>query len=297
MQSIIDRPLDTIQELFAKNWKKSQSAEQDDFGVPEHFKELFDTREKLLQIPLLDAHSVDTLPLNSLVRFRCMVQDTELSQEVALFISNVTEEPNGEESLVCHRYSDGPTEDQINRIVPVQDVIDLRNCYYCISIPGESQWVKDHGKSLDSALQDMKLEGSTSSKVIQERYPFPGAQHFAAVVKTHSGDTSIGVTDMVEVIGVLGASDRVVAGDAFDFPDESADTPSVPTVHAILMQKVEDHGHPELGLTGVPQESDVQHYVAHAKRIKQELLQYISTAVRGDTLAAELVLLHFLSRV
>jgi len=53
----------------------------------------------------------------------------------------------------------------------------------------------------------LKLEAS--SKVLPERFPFTGQDHFAAVVKTHSSDVSIGVTDMVEVIGVLGVSDRV----------------------------------------------------------------------------------------
>lgn len=55
----------------------------------------------------------------------------------------------------------------------------------------------------------LKLEETKTSEVIAERFPFPAVSHFAAVVKTHSSDVSIGVTDMVDVIGVLGASDKV----------------------------------------------------------------------------------------
>lgn len=56
---------------------------------------------------------------------------------------------------------------------------------------------------------DLTLEGDSAPQVIPGRYPFPGAQHFAAVVKTHASDVNIGVTDMVDVIGVLGASNAV----------------------------------------------------------------------------------------
>ena len=28
--------------------------------------------------------------------------------------------------------------------VPDQDRMDLRNSYYCVSVPGESQWVKEY---------------------------------------------------------------------------------------------------------------------------------------------------------
>lgn len=55
----------------------------------------------------------------------------------------------------------------------------------------------------------LKFEETKAPEVIVERFPFPAVDHFAAVVKTHSSDVSIGVTDMVEVIGVLGASDKV----------------------------------------------------------------------------------------
>ncbi|KAF9128136.1 hypothetical protein BGW39_005324 [Mortierella sp. 14UC] len=299
--SVIEHPLDTIQELFRKNWKEGATTDKDDFGVTKHFQELFDTREKLSKIPVLDAQSINSLPLNSLVRFRCMVQDTELSQEVALFASTVSSKPNGEETFVCHRYSDGPQEDQMLASHQNQELMDLRNSYYCVSVPGQSQWVKDADSAkvtgLDGVLEGLKLKETKTSEVIAERYPFPAASHFAAVVKSHSSDVSIGVTDMVEVIGVLGSSDKVSSGDSFDFQEVSASGPRIPTVHAILMKKVEDHGHPELAVDGLPTEGDLEKLVKDAKTVREELIQYIAEAVRGDRFAAELVLLHLLARV
>ncbi|KAG0373618.1 hypothetical protein BGX24_011465 [Mortierella sp. AD032] len=299
--SVIEHPLETIQELFRKNWKEGASTDKDDFGVTQHFQELFDTREKLFKIPVLDAQSIHTLPLNSLVRFRCMVQDTELSQEVALFASTVSNKPNGEEALFCHRYSDGPHEDQMLTSHQNQELMDLRSSYYCVSVPGQTQWVKDaesaKGTNLDVAIDGLKLEETKASEVMPERFPFPAVSHFAAVVKTHSSDVSIGVTDMVDVIGVLGASDKVLSGDSFDFQEESATGPRIPTVHAILMNKVEDHGHPELAANGHPIENDLEKLVKDAKTIREDLIQYIAKAVRGDKFAAELVLLQLLARV
>ncbi|KAG0002726.1 hypothetical protein BGZ79_002427 [Entomortierella chlamydospora] len=280
--NVIDQPLKIVQELFEKNWKKEQPTERTEFGVTEHFQELFSTREELLKIPELNSQSIKTLPLNSLVRFRCMIQDTELSQEVALFTSNTITKPDGEETL--------ETDNS-------QTLMDLRNSYYCISVPGETQWVKDYERSEHNSLNASLQEDESPSQVIPERYPFPGVDHFSAIMKTHSSDASIGVTDMVEVIGVLGARDKLMTGDSFDFHDESANSPLIPTVHAILIRKIDDHGHPELSLSGRPDESDIMFYSEESQAIRKDLIQYIASALQGDQLAAELVLLHFLARV
>ncbi|KAG0052774.1 hypothetical protein BGZ83_002128 [Gryganskiella cystojenkinii] len=294
IDAAIERPLDTIQDLFSRNWTRENASESNNFGVTAHFKDLFNTREKLLQIPSLDAQSIRKLPINSLVRFRCMVQDTDLSQEIALFASTAITEPNGEEKLICHRYSDGPHSDD--------DIMDLRNSYYCVSVPGESEWAKKQdisaNRKLELALEDLSLEGDNTSQVIAGRYPFAGTQHFAAIVKTHSSDVNIGVTDMVDVIGVLGASNAVMSGDSFDFQEEaSSDSPRVPTVHAITMCKVDDHGHPELGMDGRPSESDMETCLKDAAATRQDLIAYLTSALLGDELAAELVLLHMLARI
>ncbi|KAF9435518.1 hypothetical protein BGZ76_006123 [Entomortierella beljakovae] len=299
--NVIERPLETIKELFEKNWKKEQPTDKNEFGVEEYFQELFSTREKLLEIPVLDSQSIKTLPLNSLVRFRCMIQDTELSQEVALFASTVITQPNGEEKIVCHRYSDGPNEDYELAGDSGKHLMDLRNSYYCVSVPGESQWVREYecskNNTVDVKLQELTLEEEPQSRVIPERYPFPGVDHFAAVLKSHSSDTSIGVTDMVEVVGVLGTSDKITTGDSFGFHEESDSSPKIPTVHVILAHKVEDHGHPELSLNGHPEETDQKYILQEAQTIRKDLIQYIASALHGDNFAAELVLLHFLARI
>lgn len=63
------------------------------------------------------------------------------------------------------------------------------------------------------------------------------------------------------------------------------------------MRKVEDHGHPDLGMDGRPSESDMEASFQEASRTRADLIAYLTTALKGDELAAELVLLHMLARV
>lgn len=43
--------------------------------------------------------------------------------------------------------------------VPDQDVMDLRNSYYCVSVPGMSQWAKESDTSANQKLE-LSLEGT-----------------------------------------------------------------------------------------------------------------------------------------
>ena len=63
------------------------------------------------------------------------------------------------------------------------------------------------------------------------------------------------------------------------------------------MCKVDDHGHPELSLDGRPSGSDMESCLKDAAATRQDLVRYLTSALLGDELAAELVLLHMLARV
>jgi hypothetical protein len=53
---------------------------------------------------------VKQVPKNTLVRFRCMIQDTGLGQE--MFISAYEKlDPNGIKKLHCYRYTDDIVEE------------------------------------------------------------------------------------------------------------------------------------------------------------------------------------------
>lgn len=63
------------------------------------------------------------------------------------------------------------------------------------------------------------------------------------------------------------------------------------------MRKVDDHGHPDLGIDGRPSKSDMEACLKDAAVTRRDLKAYLTEALKGDELAAELILLHMLARV
>ena len=56
------------------------------------------------QIPSINNTPVKQLPKNTLVRFRCMVQDTGLGQE--MFVSAYKDQ----DKIMCYRYTEDPVD-------------------------------------------------------------------------------------------------------------------------------------------------------------------------------------------
>ncbi|KAG0224515.1 hypothetical protein BGW41_005064 [Actinomortierella wolfii] len=299
MNDIIADPLKVIQDLYAKHAQSLRDEELagTEFGVPEHFTTYFDTREKIQQIPLVNARTVDKLPPYSLVRFRGMIQDTELGQDVALFATTTVTAPDGEEVRICHRYADNQRSEE----VPAGDTtetIDLRSSYFCVSVPGATAWTKrtvhhgDGAEVISEQIGTLNI-GSEASGIAPQRFPFPDTEHTAVIVKRHLMEANeLSVADMVEVIGVLGSKEYLHTEDSF--PTEN--TPVFPTIHAIVVRKIEDHGHPDVDYDG-PKEAEVEQVRQSAQRTREALIDYLSAVLYGDKLAAEIVLLHLLARV
>ncbi|KAF9970122.1 hypothetical protein BGZ73_007271 [Actinomortierella ambigua] len=310
MNDLIADPLKAIQKLYATQAQslKDEEMAATEFGVPEFFATWFDTQEKIQQvceagvvmpdsIPLVDVKMVDTLPPYSLVRFRGMVQDTELGQDVALFATTTTVAPNGEEVRICHRFADSQHSEKVPA-GSTTETIDLRNSYFCVSTPGATDWTRRsvHHDNVAGALSDQIGSLSLSSATpgtAPERFPFPNTEHTAVIVKRHLVESNeLSVADMVEVIGVLGAKERLPVDDYAPVEDAAA----FPTIHAITVKKILDHGHPDLDHDG-PKDVDVEQVQQSAQRTRGALIDYLSAALYGDKLAAELVLLHLLARV
>lgn len=62
-----------------------------------------------------------TLPTESLVRFRCMVQDSNLGPEIYLKLHEVSNTTTGEKKIQCTKYCDA----DVSAIV----------CYLSLSVP------------------------------------------------------------------------------------------------------------------------------------------------------------------
>jgi len=165
--------------------------------VAQHFSNLFPSSD---EIPTLDpAHPPHVHNDRSLVRFRAMVQDTSLSQEMYLAKLNHTS---------CGGWGIGDVGD-----ASAVDYANLRECHviWAVSIPGESSW----------CLEPSNL-GSTSPSPRPHKFPLQGTSHVGVQVKVrlisishHSGShrsvrqiynspsESYKSTDLIEFAGIL----------------------------------------------------------------------------------------------
>ncbi|XP_039182939.1 mini-chromosome maintenance complex-binding protein isoform X1 [Crotalus tigris] len=141
-------PLSIVQGIFAQNslnpeWEKK---------VTEYFKEKLKENNATNWIPSLNDVPLHYLKPNSLIKFRCMVQDMfdpEFYMNVYETVDTVSK------SRVMHfgKYRDvaecGPHQEiDLN---PKQIVTADRQTFYCVPVPGESAWVKEAYNSASQA--------------------------------------------------------------------------------------------------------------------------------------------------
>ncbi|EDV20813.1 uncharacterized protein TRIADDRAFT_31319 [Trichoplax adhaerens] len=96
------------------------------------------------QVPSLNDTPIHRLPSNSLVKYRCMVQDM-FDREFYLGVYEVHNEEVNTKVLKCGKYYDVarcPKNSSINLQSDRSVTLD-RQVLYCVPIPGENQWAKD----------------------------------------------------------------------------------------------------------------------------------------------------------
>ncbi|KAI9496672.1 mini-chromosome maintenance replisome factor-domain-containing protein [Zychaea mexicana] len=294
----ISSPLAVIATLFDE-YVQDPAAQPSEFDPANHFKSLFSDDNARNKIPSINNVPVQRLPKNTLVRFRCLVQDPQMGQE--LFVAAYKKPNDGR--VVCTGY----TEDLRDTEAGEFDIDDVANHYlgersvvYCVSPPGETSWAKQrlYGRDISDAMNQLNIneEGEEHKSPLPNKYPLPGAKHTSAAVKFYGSADAVKVGQMVEVIGVLSHPQKIestegtaVATDEYTLPTVSyAD---VPVIHAITHRMLE---HANTAPFSSAELNDVS---AQAYDIREKLLDYISSAFGGDKLVSEYVLLLLLSRV
>lgn len=204
------------------------------------------------------------------------------------------------------------------------ELLSERAAMYCVSTPGETDWLKGSlygsdtsGKpnipqhscgafvhiqlwcaELGNAFHRLNLQDKASNK----KYPLPGADHVAAIVKFYGSPDALRVSQLVEVVGVLSHPDTTLNQDTEQ--QQSAVDPaaelgsalhslaaSTPIIHAITYSSLDGLARSAFDKDALADLPD------QAQEIRAHLIDYISTVFKGDKLAAELVLLQLLSRV
>ncbi|RUS25394.1 mini-chromosome maintenance replisome factor-domain-containing protein, partial [Jimgerdemannia flammicorona] len=222
LHNCIQNPLAVVGRLFAdrpsplpkdENWAAARTRGNTDFGVSDHFDRLFDTPDKLAQarirlgflswrektpslnplptllvpqIPSLNDTPWRRLRHNTLVRFRCMVQDTGLGQEYFVAAFETTDAVSGV------KYTDDPVPEQNDALdtstIPT-DLFGEKQLLYCVSVPAETAWAArahtGHGGAGrdDNGGRRAEVDEAGTGSFVPEKYPFSGEHHVAAVVK------------------------------------------------------------------------------------------------------------------
>ncbi|OZJ02304.1 hypothetical protein BZG36_05195 [Bifiguratus adelaidae] len=310
VEEVIEEPLRIVQNVFARD-VASGAQDKAQFSATPAFDEIL-AGDAWYKVPLLSdlaSQGVQTPKAGSLVRFRCMVQDTGLGQE---YFVSAFQERDG--AWKCTHYSDEvPSEgDHLEA-----ELLDEKQWLYCVSVPGETDWVQQtrcssvdgrHGN--EDTLSDMLSRLTVESNDVQEnksansedshdwttipsKFPLPGRRHLAAVVKIYGREDNIKVTDMIEFVGILG-KDMPSGGPAEDeFGAPSVKLDGVRVLHAITWRKLSGSAAYRESL-GAANDATV---LQRAPSIRAQIIHYIAQVLGGDELAAEWVLLHMLSRV
>ncbi|BFZ02320.1 hypothetical protein BsWGS_05359 [Bradybaena similaris] len=134
------RPHATIQKIFEEN--EGSSHEDIVKKIEEYFSQVLEA-DSLSQVPSLNSVPLDQLPSGILVKYRCMIQDVFDPQFCfsQYKVTNSDMQTSRTEFGLFRDISNlGPNEsiDFDSR----ESVTVERQGFYCVPIPGESEWVK-----------------------------------------------------------------------------------------------------------------------------------------------------------
>ncbi|XP_017319110.1 mini-chromosome maintenance complex-binding protein isoform X1 [Ictalurus punctatus] len=133
----INNPLGVVDGIFAQS---SSSPDWEKKAV-EYFKEKLKVNNAQSWVPSLNDVPVHYLKPNSLVKFRCMVQDM-FDPEFFMGVYETVDLSTNAKVLKCGKYKDVTDCGQVD-FNSSKTVTSERQTFYCVPIPGESQWVKE----------------------------------------------------------------------------------------------------------------------------------------------------------
>ncbi|KAK3739379.1 hypothetical protein QZH41_015771 [Actinostola sp. cb2023] len=132
----VSHPLNVIDGICKENGATTSDE------VKEYFTER--VHEAGHRIPSLNDISVDKLRSNSLVKFRCMVQDM-FGPEYYLSEYECVSKSDGKTAMRSGKYrdmADCPLGYEVN-FESTKNVTTEKHTFYCVPIPGETEWAKD----------------------------------------------------------------------------------------------------------------------------------------------------------
>ncbi|XP_062851647.1 mini-chromosome maintenance complex-binding protein isoform X2 [Trichomycterus rosablanca] len=140
----VNNPLGIVDGIFAQSntdpaWEKK---------AVEYFKEKLKVNDTQCWVPSLNDVPLHYLKPNSLVKFRCMVQDM-FDPEFFMGVYETVDPVTNVKVLRCGKYKD-VTDPGVD-FNSSKSVTSERQTFYCVPIPGEAQWVKESYASSSQA--------------------------------------------------------------------------------------------------------------------------------------------------
>ncbi|KAM7385909.1 hypothetical protein PAMP_001953 [Pampus punctatissimus] len=134
----INCPLGVVEGMFAASQNNPDSGWE--AKVVEFFKEQLKQKDAHTWVPSMNDVPLHYLKPNSLVKFRCLIQDM-FDPEFYMGVYETVDLSTKTKILRCGKYKD-VTECGVD-FNPRNTVTAERQTFYCVPIPGENSWVKE----------------------------------------------------------------------------------------------------------------------------------------------------------
>uniref|UniRef100_A0A7N6AQ28 Mini-chromosome maintenance complex-binding protein n=1 Tax=Anabas testudineus TaxID=64144 RepID=A0A7N6AQ28_ANATE len=139
-QDWINNPLGVVEGMFAASQNNPNSAWE--AKAVEFFKDKLKEKDAHTWVPSLNDVPLHYLKPNSLVKFRCLIQDM-FDPEFYMGVYETVDPSTKAKVLRCGKYKDVTECGLSFRFAIITD----RQTFYCVPIPGESPWVKEISSS------------------------------------------------------------------------------------------------------------------------------------------------------
>ncbi|XP_042719494.1 mini-chromosome maintenance complex-binding protein [Lagopus leucura] len=305
--------------------------------VTDYFKEKLKENNATNWVPSLNDVPVHYLKPNSLVKFRCMVQDM-FDPEFYMGVYETVDPNTNARVLHFGKYRDvaecGGNQDSASqaRVSPSTSYTPSRHKRSYeededmeqhpskqkeqhMGSGGDSHGCGEPKRLETEASAGHHLISPNCSPPLDLNFPLPGEKGPACLVKVYESWDTFKVNDVLEVYGILSVDPvlSIVNNEERDSstldPMECMDTaeeqrvhspPSslVPRIHVILAHKLQ-HLNPLLPACLNEEESKtfVSNFMSELSPVRAELLGFLTHALLGDSLAAEYLILHLISTV
>ncbi|KAJ3190611.1 hypothetical protein HK101_008537 [Irineochytrium annulatum] len=274
--------------------------------------------ELLAKVPSFADRPMGSLASGSFVRFRAMVQDNGLNSQYYKSAYTLRNTATNEKRTTSAHFCDSiPLTSNDGHWIMDASCDDMKSGgtffkksqYLCVSIPGESSWVKDEFVGFESnhavtsvtaSLEQMSVSHDgkplfSIPEALKHKIPHYNDNSKVAIVKCYGEEPEeVNLNATFEFFGILempepsGPNDGM---DEIDYLDDAVALSSLPVVHCVFREPVDFGGHPL-------QRSIVARLIdKDFNELKDMAVDYLSGFVLGDRLVAEYLLLQLTSRI